>query len=62
MTSEEKRSFISDIKRAAYSINKNIQRSFRDLEQSIRPDEFSVEIPKPVKTSNIKEKAKETEL
>ena len=49
MSAEEKRGFISDVKRAAYSINRDIQRSFRDLEQTIQPDEFSVEAPKPAK-------------
>ena len=48
---EEKRGLISDVKRAAYSINRDVQRSFRDLEQAIQPDEFSVAAPKPAKAS-----------
>lgn len=51
---EEKRGFISDVKRAAYSINRDMQRSFRDLEQSIQPDEFSVETQKPAKSPKSK--------
>jgi len=54
MTPEEKRGFISDVKRAAYSINRDIQRSFRDLEQAVQPDEFSVETQKPVKAPKSK--------
>jgi hypothetical protein len=51
---EEKRSFISDVKRAAYSINRDMQRSFRDLEQTVQPDEFSVETQKPAKSPKSK--------
>ena len=51
---EEKRGFIGDVKRAAYSINRDVQRSFRDLEQAIQPDEFSVAAPKPAKASKAK--------
>lgn len=54
LTPEEKRGFIGDVKRAAYSINRDIQRSFRDLEQAIQPDEFSVAAPKPAKASKAK--------
>ena len=54
LTPEEKRGFIGDVKRAAYSINRDIQRSFRDLEQAIQPDEFSVAAPKPAKASKTK--------
>ncbi len=39
---EEKRSFIGDVKRATYFINRDMQRSFREMEQTIQPDEFSV--------------------
>ena len=60
MTPEEKRGFISDVKRASYSINRDIQRSFRDLEQTVQPDEFSVETQKPAKTPKSKSE-KETE-
>lgn len=54
LTPEEKRGFIGDVKRAAYSINRDVQRSFRDLEQAIQPDEFSVAAPKPPKASKAK--------
>ena len=43
-----------------YSINRDIQRSFRDLEQTVQPDEFSVETQKPAKTPKSKSE-KETE-
>ena len=55
MEVQEKKGFISDVKRAAYAINRDMQRSFREMEQTIRPDEFSVESPKPVKTPKAKE-------
>lgn len=54
LTPEEKRGFIGDVKRAAYAINRDMQRSFRDLEQPIQPDEFSVETSKPAKTTKAK--------
>ena len=40
--------------RDSYSINRDVQRSFRDLEQAIQPDEFSVAAPKPAKASKAK--------
>ena len=54
LTPEEKRGFIGDVKRAAYSINRDVQRSFRDLEQTIQPDEFSVAAPKPAQAAKAK--------
>ena len=54
MAPEEKRGFISDVKRAAYSINRDMQRSFRNLEQAVQPDEFSVETQKPAKAPKSK--------
>lgn len=54
LTPEEKRGFIGDVKWAAYSINRDVQRSFRDFEQAIQPDEFSVAAPKPSKASKAK--------
>ena len=54
LTPEDKRGFKGDVKRAAYSINRDVQRSFRDLEQAIQPDEFSVAAPKPAKASKAK--------
>ena len=53
-SADDKRGFIGDVKRAAYAINRDMQRSFRDLEQSIQPDEFSVETSKPAKTTKAK--------
>ena len=32
-----------------------MQRSFREMEQAIQPDEFSVESPKPAKAPKAKE-------
>ena len=49
MSEDDKRGFISDVKRAAYAINRDVQRSFREMEQAIQPDGFSVEAPKPAK-------------
>lgn len=54
MEVQEKKGFISDVKRAAYAINRDMQRSFREMEQTIQPDEFSVEPPKPTKSSKSK--------
>jgi len=54
MDAQEKRGFLSDIKRAAYSISRDIQRSFRDLEQTIQPDEFAVGESKPEKPAKAK--------
>ena len=55
MEVQEKKGFISDVKRAAYAINREMQRSFREMEQTIQPDEFSVESPKPAKAPKAKE-------
>lgn len=54
MSADDKRAFLGDVKRAAYSINRDIQRTFRDLEQAIQPDEFSVAAPKPARASKAK--------
>lgn len=54
MSADDKRGFLGDVKRAAYSINWDIQRTFRDLEQAIQPDEFSVAAPKPAKGAESK--------
>ena len=58
---QEKKGFISDVKRAAYAINRDMQRSFREMEQAIQPDEFSVEVsrnppkrPRPKRTRKRK--------
>lgn len=43
MDTRTKRSFISDVKSAAYSVNRGIQRSFRDMEQKMyQNDEFAI--------------------
>ena len=49
-----KRGFISDIKRAAYAMGRDIQRGFRDLEQTIQADGFSVEDKKSAKEPKAK--------
>ena len=54
MSEDDKRGFISDVKRAAYAINRDVQRSFREMEQVIQPDGFSVEAPKPAKAPKAK--------
>ena len=54
MSADDKRAFLGDVKRAAYSINRDIQRTFRDLEQAIQPDEFSVAAPKPARAPKAK--------
>ena len=46
---QKKRTFLSEVKRGAYAVNREIRRSFRGLEQSIQPDGFSVESPAPQK-------------
>lgn len=45
------RAFLSDVKRAAYSINREVQRGFREMEQAIQPDEFSVDKGKAPKAA-----------
>lgn len=48
---QELRAFLSDVKRAAYSINREVQRGFREMEQAIQPDEFSVDKGKASKAA-----------
>ena len=56
---QDQRSFLSDVKRAAYAINREVQRSFRDMDQVIQPDGF--EVGKPAQTKAEKaEKAPES--
>ena len=50
-----KRGFISDVKRAAYAMGRDIQRGIRDLEQTIQADGFSVEDKKSAKEPKVKE-------
>ncbi len=46
-SADDKRGFIGDVKRAAYAINRDVQRSFRDLEQAIQPDDSPSQRPSP---------------
>ncbi len=55
MSAEEKRGFIGEVKSAAYTVNRDIQRCFQDLDQIIQPDEFSMEAKKPAKSSKAKD-------
>ena len=41
------------MKRAAYSINREVQRSFRDMDQVIQPDGFEVGKPAQAKSEKI---------
>mgnify|MGYP005780734019 FL=1 len=50
------RGFLSDVKRAAYAVGREIQCSLLEQEQAIRPDEFSVEAPRPEKARSSKGK------
>ena len=54
MDAQKKRTFLSEVKRGAYAVNREIRRSFRGLEQSIQPDGFSVESPAPQKQKEEK--------
>ena len=54
MDAREKRGFLSDVKRGAYAVARDVQRSFREQDQTIRPDEFAVGEPKPEKPPKTK--------
>ena len=60
LDAQDKRRFLSDVKSAAYTLRRNIRSSFRETEQTIQPDAFSVEAPaaapapKPAKTAKNK--------
>lgn len=54
LNAQEKRGFIGTVKQAAYSINRDIQRSLRELDQEIRPDDFSLAAKKSPKASKDK--------
>lgn len=58
-----KRAFLSDVKSAAYAVSRGIRASFREMEQTIQPDAFSVEAqPAPAKPAKAKpEKTKDAE-
>ena len=56
MSADDKRGFLGDVKRAAYAVGREIQCSLLEQEQAIRPDEFSVEAPRPEKARSSKGK------
>ena len=59
LDTQGKRAFLSDVKSAAYTVSRSIRHSFREMEQTIRPDDFSVEVPAPAKPAKAKaEKSK----
>lgn len=61
LDAQGKRQFLSDAKSAAYAASRSIRASFREMEQQIQPDAFSVEA-QPAKNAKAKaEKAKNAE-
>lgn len=54
LTAPEKRSFLGDIKSAAYIVSRGISNAFREMEQTIQPDEFAVEAPSAAKPAKAK--------
>ena len=56
---QDQRSFLSDVKRAAYAINREVQRSFHEMEQAVQPDEYAVEKAAQAKSEKA-EKAPES--
>lgn len=42
LDTQGKRSFLGDVKSAAYTVSRGIRRSFREMEQTIQPDAFPV--------------------
>lgn len=62
LDAQGKRSFLSDVKSAAYTVSRGIRASFREMEQQIQPDAFSVEVQpaKPAKAKAEKAKADES--
>lgn len=63
LDAQGKRTFLSDVKSAAYTVSRGIRRAFREMEQQLQPDEFSVEAqPAPAKPAKVKaEKSKDNE-
>lgn len=51
---KELRGFLHDVKNAAYSIESSIHRSFGDMEQEHKPEEFAISEEKPGKTGKGK--------
>lgn len=61
LDTQGKRAFLSDVKSAAYTVSRGIRHSFREMEQAVQPDDFSVEAPaKPAKAKAEKSKAAES--
>lgn len=64
LDAQGKRGFLSDVKSAAYTVCRSVQRSFREMEQAIQPDAFSVEASpapaQPAKAKTEKNKAAES--
>ena len=54
LDAQGKRGFISDVKRAAYAMGRDIQRSFREMEQAIQADGFSLEDKKSAREPKAK--------
>lgn len=63
LDAQGKRAFLSDVKAAAYTVSRGVRRAFREMEQQLQPDEFSVEAqPAPSKPAKTKaEKSKDNE-
>ena len=51
---QEKRKFISDVKSAAYSINRDIRRGFQDLEQAAAVEDFPIQAAESPKAAKKK--------
>lgn len=64
LDAQGKRAFLSDVKAAAYTVSRDVRRAFREMEQQLQPDEFSVEAQpapgKPAKTKAEKSKGNES--
>lgn len=64
LDAQGKRSFLGDVKSAAYTVSRGIRCSLREVEQTIEPDVFSIEAPpapaKPPKAKTEKSKADES--
>lgn len=54
LDAQGKRGFLGDVKSAAYSVSRAISSSFREMEQTIQPDEFSVPVSAPAKPAKGK--------
>lgn len=54
LDAQGKRGFLGDVKSAAYTVSRAISSSFREMEQTIQPDEFSVSVSAPAKPAKGK--------